>query len=211
MPDAFATLLTRLEAVLAERGEALTAEVRAGLTAAMPSLRAFALSLTRNHTRADDLVQETLLRAWRSRESFQAGTRLNAWLFMIMRNAFYSDHRKRKWEFEDVDGEAAARLSTAPSQGDKLDLQDMLAALQQLSEEQREAIVLICLNSMSYEEAAAVMACKLGTLKSRVSRGRERLAELLSYTAAELGNDGLMLAVTTEPATMDTRAAPPAP
>jgi RNA polymerase sigma factor (sigma-70 family) len=194
--EIFSDLLNRLEAVLAERGEALTAEVRAGLTRAVPSLRAFAMSLTRDHFRADDLVQETLLRAWRSRDGFQPGTNLDAWLFMIMRNAFYSTHRKRSRELEDADGALTARLSTAPSQGDKLDLQDMDVALNQLPEDQREALVLICLNGMSYEEAAAVMACKLGTVKSRISRGRQRLATLLGYTSTDLGSDGLMRAAT---------------
>ena len=194
-PQIFVALLARLERALAAQGEALTAEVRNGMLAAMPSLRAFARSLSRDHTRADDLVQETLMKAWKHRQNFQSGTNLEAWLFIIMRNTFYTEGRKRKREVQDTDDAIAERLSTAPSQGDRLDLQDMQVALQQLPEVQREALVLIVLNGISYEEAAAVMHCKLGTVKSRVCRGRQRLAEILGYSSVDLGSDRITRSV----------------
>src|SRR3954451_18346524 len=108
-PALFQALLDRLEAALAARGEALTAEVRAGLITALPNLRAYALSLTRDGIRADDLVQETMLKGWRRRESYQAGTNLTAWLTTIMRNTFYSAYRKRARETEDLDDSLAAQ------------------------------------------------------------------------------------------------------
>ena len=98
----------------------------------MPGLRAFAVSLTKNSVAADDLVQETLLKAWRSRQSFQTGSNLEAWLFTILLNTYYTIHRKRAREVEDVDGTHAAMLNLAPAQEDRLNLQDMQKALEQL-------------------------------------------------------------------------------
>lgn len=178
-PEPIQALLERLDVALAARGEALTAEVRAGMTAQMPGLMRFALSLTKDHARAEDLVQETLMRAWRGRHTFEAGTNIAGWMTMILRNAFYTHHRRRSLEVEDPDETYAAKLSVAPAQEDGLHVQDMQAALAQLSTEHRETLVLIVLNDLSYEEAAAVMGCKIGTIKSRVSRARERLAYLL--------------------------------
>src|SRR5205823_3720495 len=118
-------------------------EVRDAMLAALPSLRAFALSLTHNVTNADDLVQDTILRAWKSIDRFEAGTNLNAWLFTILRNGFYSQHRKKRREVEDPDGSYAGRLRTAPDQNAKCDVQDMLKALAKLPVEHREALLLI--------------------------------------------------------------------
>ena len=157
----------------------------------MPGLRAFAVSLTKNSVAADDLVQETLLKAWRSRQSFQTGSNLEAWLFTILRNTYYTIHRKRAREVEDVDGTHAAMLNLAPAQEDRLNLQDMQKALEQLPREQREVLLLIVVNDKTYEEAAAIMACKIGTVKSRASRARIRLAELLGYSDKESGTDWL--------------------
>jgi RNA polymerase sigma factor (sigma-70 family) len=190
-PALFQALLKRFEAALEARGEALTAEVRAGLITALPNLRAYALSLTRDRVRADDLVQETMLKGWRRRESYQAGTNLTAWLTTIMRNTFYSGHRKRVRESEDPDDTLAAQLSTAPSQGDRLDLQDLQTALGQLPEEQRAALRLVVIDGLTYEEAAELMGCPLGTVKSRINRSRQRLAELLGYSGSEIGSDWL--------------------
>lgn len=175
------SLLEQLSATLAAHGEALSAEVRAGMAAEMPALLRFALSLTRDRVRADDLVQETLMRGWRSRHTYEAGTNLGAWLIMILRNTFYTHHRKRVYEVEDPDDRYAATLSIAPAQEDGLNLQDMHAALAQLSAEHRETLVLVVLNELSYEEAATVMGCPIGTIKSRVSRARDRLAQLLGH------------------------------
>ena len=111
----------------------------------MPGLMRFALSLAKDRSRAEDLVQETLMRAWRSRHTYEAGTNVAGWLTMILRNTFYSHRRKLSHEVEDPDEAFAASLSVAPPQEDRLHLQDMQAALGQLPPEQRDTLVLIAL------------------------------------------------------------------
>ena len=165
---------------------------KAELLSAIPSLRAFAVSLAQNADKADDLVQETLVKAWDKHESFQMGTNLKAWLFTILRNEFYSQMRKRGREVQDTDGAMTARLAVHPSQQGKLDLQDFRAALEQLPEDQREAIILIGASGFSYEEAALICGCAIGTIKSRVSRARTRLQDILKVTGeAEYGPDAI--------------------
>src|SRR6476659_7789315 len=149
------------------------------LLGAIPSLRAFAVSLSQNADRADDLVQETLVKAWDKQASFQPGTNLKAWLFTILRNEFYSQMRKRGREVQDSDGIMTARLAVHPAQHGQLDLKDFRGALEQLPEDQREAIILIGASGFSYEEAAEICGCAVGTIKSRVNRARTRLANLL--------------------------------
>ena len=160
-------------------------ETREAMLAALPGLRGFALSLTYNLDAADDLVQDTILRAWANIETFEAGTNLNAWLFTILRNGFYSQHRKKRREVEDPDGFFAGRLRTAPEQHAKCDVQDMLRALARLSPKHREALLLIVAEGLSYEDAAQVCGVAIGTIKSRVNRARERLAQLLAVEDAE--------------------------
>jgi len=150
------------------------------LLGSIPSLRAFAVSLTQNADKADDLVQETLVKAWDKHESFQPGTNLKAWLFTILRNEFYSQMRKRGREVQDSDGIMTARLAVHPAQHGQLDLKDFRGALEQLPEDQREAIILIGASGFSYEEAAEICGCAVGTIKSRVARGRVALEGLLS-------------------------------
>src|SRR5690349_16367119 len=123
------------------------------LLGAIPSLRAFAVSLSQNADRADDLVQETLVKAWDKHMSFQPGTNMKAWLFTILRNEFYSQMRKRGREVQDSEGAMTARLAIHPGQEGKLDLEDFRSALQVLPEDQREAIILIGASGFSYEEA----------------------------------------------------------
>src|SRR5690349_3584265 len=160
------------------------------MLAALPNLRAFALSLCHNTDWADDLVQETILRAWANLDRFAVGTNLNAWLFTILRNGFYSQHRKKRREVEDPDGFFSGRLRTAPEQNATCDVQDMLKALAKLRVEHREALLLIVAEGLSYEEAAQVCGVAIGTIKSRVNRARERLAALLAFEAADdLGPD----------------------
>src|SRR3954470_3212051 len=132
----------------------VTPEVRSAMLAALPSLRAFALSLTNAREIADDLVQDTLVRAWSHLHQFQPGTNMGAWLFTILRNIFYSQCRRTKHEIEDPDGSYAGRLSTAPDQHARRDVQDLLSALAKLPLEQREALLLIVAEGLSYEEAA---------------------------------------------------------
>jgi RNA polymerase sigma-70 factor, ECF subfamily len=155
------------------------------LLAEIPSLRAFALSLAGNSDRADDLVQDTLMKAWSSAASFMEGTNMRAWLFTIMRNTFFSQYRKARREIQDVDGEAASRLVTLPDQLAHLDLADFRFQLDRLPADQREALVLIGASGFSYEEAAEICGCAVGTIKSRVNRARHRLMELLALSSVE--------------------------
>ncbi len=148
----------------------------------LPALRAFAISLTRNGSAADDLVQETVLRAWTSIESFIPGTNLRAWSFTILRNVFYSDLRKHRRDVQDSDGIHAGRLSQKPDHDAHLAMRDFQRAFDKLIDEQREALVLVGVLGFSYEEAAATIGCALGTVKSRVNRGRVRLAEYLELS-----------------------------
>lgn len=162
------------------------------LLSSIPSLRAFAMSLVQNADRADDLVQETLVKAWDKQSSFQPGTNLKAWVFTILRNEFYSQMRKRGREVQDSDGLITARLAVHPSQHGSMDLGDFRAALDQLPEDQREAIILIGASGFSYEEAAEICHCAVGTIKSRVSRARTRLQELLKISGeADYGPDAI--------------------
>ena len=145
----------------------------------VPGLRAFAVSLCGNVTRADDLVQETLTKAWAKRDTFEPGTNLQAWLFTILRNGFYSHMRKAKREAEDADDVMANKLSSPAAQIAHLHVQDMKQALARLPDDQREAIILVAASGYSYEEAAEICGAAVGTIKSRVSRARTRLVELL--------------------------------
>jgi RNA polymerase sigma-70 factor, ECF subfamily len=171
------------------------ASLRDELLAAIPSLRAFAISFTNSRDRADDLVQETILRAWANIDKFQPGTNLHAWLFTILRNVFHSEYRKRKYETEDADGTYAARLKTHPDQHSHLDFEDFRAALATLPRDQREALLLVGAQGLSYEEAAQVCNVAVGTVKSRVNRARLKLAYLLDLNSdADLGPDAVIKA-----------------
>jgi RNA polymerase sigma-70 factor, ECF subfamily len=176
---------------------AVSAAFKNDLLAAIPNLRAFAVSLTQNADKADDLVQETLVKAWDKHESFQMGTNLKAWLFTILRNEFYSQMRKRGREVQDSDGVMTERLAVHPAQHGLLDLEDFRGALEQLPQDQREAIILIGASGFSYEEAAEICGCAVGTIKSRVSRARNRLQEILKISGeSEYGPDAISAQVT---------------
>jgi RNA polymerase sigma-70 factor, ECF subfamily len=154
--------------------------VKEAMLEAVPSLRAFAISLCGNVDRADDLVQEALLRAWANMDSFQPGTNMSAWLFTILRNLFRSEYRKRRREVEDVDGSYAETLTSLPEQDGRLEIVEFRGALKLLPSEQRESLILVGASGFSYEEAAQICGCAVGTIKSRVNRARSRLAEILS-------------------------------
>jgi RNA polymerase sigma-70 factor, ECF subfamily len=174
----------------------LDPSVREAILAAVPSLRAFAISLSGNVDRADDLVQETMLRALANIHSFQPGTNMSAWLFTILRNLFRSEYRKRRREVEDTDGSFAEGLKSHPEQLGRVEFQEFRAALSQLPPEQREALILVGASGFSYEEAADICECAVGTIKSRVNRARSRLAKLLSIDSVEdFGPDHTMRAV----------------
>ena len=169
---------------------------RQDLLAHLPSLRAFACSLVHNRDFADDLVQDTLVRAWAKRDRFEPGTNLGAWLFTILRNTYYGEHRKKMREVEDPDGSYATRLTTHPGQQSHLDFQDFQAALGRIPVDQREALLLIAAEGLSYEEAAEITGVAVGTVKSRVNRARTRLAVLLHHEPDdEVGPDRVIRAV----------------
>lgn len=169
--------------------------VRQEMLSAIPHLRAFAISLTGSIDQADDLVQIALMRGLENLDKFQPGTSMRAWLFTILRNHYYTELRKRRREVQDPDGAMAQRLAVIPEQGSRLDFSDMQAALAKLSIEQREALLLVAAEGVSYEEAARICGINLGTLKSRVNRARARLVELLAINSEEdLGPDRLVRA-----------------
>jgi RNA polymerase sigma-70 factor, ECF subfamily len=145
----------------------------------LPSLRAFARSLTHNPAQADDLVQDTLVKALANVERFEPGTNLRAWLFTILRNHYYSQLRKLKREVEDADGKFAARIAVRPEQDGNVDLEDFKVAFAQLAPDHREVLTLVGASGCSYEEAAQICGCAVGTIKSRVNRARKKLADML--------------------------------
>jgi RNA polymerase sigma-70 factor, ECF subfamily len=159
--------------------------VRQGLISFLPNLRAFAIALCSDSDRADDLVQDTMLKAWNSLDTFEEGTNLRAWLFTILRNTYFSDCRRRRREVPDDDGEYVAQLCVPPAQHGHVDARDMLKALAHLTDDQREALILVGAEGFAYEEAAAICGCAVGTIKSRVNRARNRLSELLGVDAAQ--------------------------
>lgn len=150
----------------------------------IPALRAFAWSLSHNGSDADDLVQDTLIKAWSNREKFEPGTNLRAWLFTILRNTYYTSVLRRRREVRDEDGEYASTLKTAPAQDWTMAIRALQAALQQLPAEHREALILVGAAGLSYEEAAEICGCALGTIKSRVNRGRARLLKIMDVDNA---------------------------
>lgn len=152
----------------------------AQMTASLPALRSFALSLCRQRDMADDLVQETMVRAWVSRHTFLPGSRVRPWLFTILRHQFYNTLRKQRrlvaWE-----PEAAERLLVQePEQEAGIHVADIEGALWQLPDTQRDMLILIAGSGLSYEEAAMVADCKLGTVKSRVNRGRAAMRTIIA-------------------------------
>lgn len=156
----------------------------------IPALRAFAWSLSHNGSDADDLVQDTLIKAWSNRDKFEPGTNLRAWLFTILRNTYYTNVLRRRREVRDEDGEYAGTLRTPPTQEWSVAMRSLQAALQQLPDEHREALILVGAAGLSYEEAAEICGCALGTIKSRVNRARARLLKIMD---AEDANDIMAL------------------
>ena len=155
-------------------------EFKVQLAQVIPHLRAFGRSLSGNRDLADDLVQETLLKAWAARQRFQAGTNMRAWTFIILRNLFLSQMRRARFKGE-WDEITANKLLAAPASQDRhVELGDMQRALLHLPQPQREALILVGAGGFAYEEAAEICGCAVGTIKSRVARGRVALEALLS-------------------------------
>jgi RNA polymerase sigma-70 factor (ECF subfamily) len=155
-------------------------EFKQQLAQVIPHLRAFGRSLSGSRDLADDLVQETLLKAWAARKRFQAGTNMRAWTFIILRNLFLSQMRRARFKGE-WDELTASKLLAAPASQDRhVELADMQRALLHLPQPQREALILVGAGGFAYEEAAEICGCAVGTIKSRVARGRVALEALLS-------------------------------
>jgi RNA polymerase sigma-70 factor (ECF subfamily) len=149
------------------------------LVALIPHLRAFARTLTGDATAADDLAQDALMKAWDARASFQMGTNMKAWTFMILRNQFYSEKR-RSWRQSQLDQEAAERTLVAVDDPEApVALDELRQGLAMLPAEQREALILVGAGGFAYEEAAEICGCAVGTVKSRVSRARRALQGIL--------------------------------
>ena len=171
---------------------------REQLAKLLPNLRAFAISLSRNVVLADDIVQETILKAWSNMDKFDPTTNLEAWLFTILRNTYYSFLRKSRREVQDTDGTYAAGMFERPAHDGRLAYNDIHRAFDQLSPEHREVLILIGASGYSVEEAAGMMGVAPGTVKSRASRARKRLAELMNLAEGEDvlgGTDGATAAV----------------
>ena len=166
-------------------GEAAHADPRDEIILYLSPLRAFGISLTGNTAAADDLVQDTIVKAWSNIDKFQAGTNMQAWLFTILRNTFYSDRRKHRREVPDPDGLHAAALFELPEHDGKLAFRDFQRAFGQLSAEHREVLILIGASGFSTEQAAEMIGVAPGTIKSRTSRARRRLAELMGLDSGE--------------------------
>jgi RNA polymerase sigma-70 factor (ECF subfamily) len=149
------------------------------LEAALPRLRNFARSLTRDYEQADDLVQETMLKAWAARASFQAGTSFSAWTMTILKNVYLSQRRRARFQADWSDALAAKLAAPAGEQEQRVHVADLVRALDKLSPEQREAVLLVAVDVRSYDEAARFAGVPVGTLKSRVSRARQALHALM--------------------------------
>jgi RNA polymerase sigma-70 factor (ECF subfamily) len=157
----------------------VTTDPKEELVEHLPAMRAFALSLTRNPSTADDLVQDAVVKAWSNFDKFQPGTNMRAWLFTILRNTYYSLCRKRRREVEDPDGVMAGQLAEKPSHDGSLAMTDFYEAFAKLSDEHREVLILVGAEGFSCEEVAEMCGCAVGTIKSRTNRARKRLKEYL--------------------------------
>jgi len=185
LPALFQALLDSLEAAPSKPTQAAAdrlndRDFKDALSSIIPQLRAFGRSLSGNRDLADDLVQETLLKAWAARDRFQAGTNIRAWTFIILRNLFLSQMRRARFK-GDWDEISADRILSAPAGQDKqIELSDLQRGLLQLPQAQREALILVGAGGFAYEEAAAICNCAVGTIKSRVARGRAALETIIS-------------------------------
>jgi RNA polymerase sigma-70 factor (ECF subfamily) len=159
------------------------AAFKAELVALIPHLRAFARTLAGDPTAADDLAQDAMMKAWDARASYQMGTNMKAWTFMILRNQFYSEKR-RSWRQTQLDQEAAERTLVAVDDPEApVALDELRLGLGMLPAEQREALILVGAGGFAYEEAADICGCAVGTVKSRVSRARRALQGILEAGA----------------------------
>jgi RNA polymerase sigma-70 factor (ECF subfamily) len=152
------------------------------MVAQIPYLRAFAISLSGSYSVADDLVQDTLVKAWSHADSFEPGTNFRAWLVTILRNTYFSQYRKRSREVQDSDNALAEQIPVKGGQESSVTMRDVQKALDKLAPEHREILLMIGITELSYEEAAQVCNIAVGTVKSRLNRARAKLAEHLGLT-----------------------------
>lgn len=157
----------------------MATEPRDEIVTHLNAMRAFAMSLTRNSALADDMVQDAVVKAWTKIDTFQPGTNMRAWLFTILRNTYYSHHRKARREVSDSEGEMSAQLAQKPDHDGRLQMRDFQTAFATLSDEQREALILVGASGFSYEEAAETCNVAVGTIKSRVNRARAQLSKMM--------------------------------
>ena len=169
--------------------EEQTDSFRDDLAELIPHLRAFARHLCADGTQADHLAQDAMLKAWRARDSYTPGTNMKAWTFTILRNVFYSEKR-RSWRRQPLDQEVAeATLVANDDQAASMELLSLTAALDRLPEDQREALVLVGAGGLAYEDVAEICDCAVGTVKSRVSRARMALAEIMKDDDLSIAGD----------------------
>ena len=147
----------------------------------IPHMRAFARMITQSHDKAADLVQDTIVRALKAEHQFTPGTNLKAWLFTILRNLHVNNLRRNKIRFDSIEDGALEYFAVAASQDSHLELQEMRHCMTKLSREHREILILVGASGFSYEEAAEVCGCAVGTIKSRLSRGRQELYNLMMH------------------------------
>ncbi len=184
VPVEFRDLLARLGDRESDRNKS-DREFKRQLTAVIPALRAFARNLCRDDSMADDLVQDTMLRAWAARDRFTPGTSFKAWTFTILRNSFLSQMRRKRFTGEWDERAAEFALQARPEQEGRLHVEDVSRALAKLPEAQRQALMLVGADERTYEETAEIQGVPLGTIKSRVARGRSALVRMVEGEAAE--------------------------
>ena len=154
--------------------------IEADLIALLPRLRRFAFFLAGTSGRAEDMVQDAVMRALENAHRFQAGTNLKAWVFTILRNVFYSDLRKGHGHFQSLENVDALEPAVAPNQDANLEFGEFRRTFERLGDSQRQALFLVGANGLTYEESAKMCGCPVGTMKSRVSRGRRELRRVLA-------------------------------
>ena len=154
-------------------------DIRHQIVALLPDLRAFARFLVRDRTVADDVVQDSIVRALGAVSQFQPGTNLKAWLFTILRNQFYEQARRRKREATALQARFEEAETADPQQVVQADIADLQQLMWRLPSTQREALLLVGAQEMSHEEAAAICGVPVGTMKARLSRARSSLAALM--------------------------------
>jgi RNA polymerase sigma-70 factor (ECF subfamily) len=168
-------------------------DFRTELVAQLPHLRAVARALTGHRDRADDLVNDTVLKALSAESQFQPGTYLKAWLMTILRNHYINGLRRTRIEVETIGEIPEAALPSAPNQEHVVEVNEVANALQRMSVEHREILVLVSAAGLSYEEASEVCGCAVGTIKSRLNRARNELKKVLAKSrglAGEPREDG---------------------